>query len=210
MNAETIYDLFVHRKDVYALQTETGAYIPVKKEITVSDIQKHLNGEKTIGLYCLELDNTVKWACIDMDLKKPCSKCGSEHTYLKKERLYCEDCNLLMYDEQIKVFFEYANVIYEIFTDFNVILEFSGRKGYHIWVLFENPINATYAKQIITSRLNRIKLPKVEIFPKQTELNEGRKYGNLVKIPFATHKVSKQKSYLIKKNFEMGEQNGRY
>jgi hypothetical protein len=200
MKAEDLYRLFVHRKDVYAIQTNKGAYVPVKKEITISDIESHLKGEKTIGLYCLEKDNTVKWACVDMDLKKACSKCGSEHTFVKKNNLYCQDCKADIYDEELKNFFLHANMVYESFLDYNVILEFSGRKGYHIWILFDNPIHATLAKQIVTSRLNRLEIPRVEVFPKQTELSESLKYGNLVKIPFATHKVSGQKSYLIKEN----------
>lgn len=203
ISAKDLYNLFVHRKDVFAIQTTTGAYIPVRREITITDIQKHLEGEHTIGLYCLTTDNTVKWACVDLDLKKPCSKCGSEHTYVNKNNLVCSDCNASVYDEDLKIFFLQAKLVYDLFTDYKVILEFSGRKGYHVWILFDEPTNATFARQLVTSRLNRVKLPRLEVFPKQTELSESLKYGNLVKIPFATHKVSKQKSYLIQKNFEI-------
>ena len=67
LTAQQMLDLFVHRSDVFARQYENGAYYPVKRPITIADIEKHLEGDATYGLYCLDTDNTVKWACVDLD-----------------------------------------------------------------------------------------------------------------------------------------------
>ena len=167
--ANWLMETFIHRKDVFAEQQASGAYFPTRRAITTDDIEKHLRGEKTIGVYCLDKDNIVKWACVDLDDKK------------NPESLLPE-----------------ANKIYDSFTEFNRILEFSGRKGYHVWIFFKKPIQAKFAQQFVKSGLNRIGIGGVEIFPKQTELNEHRKYGNLVKIPMAIHRVSGKKSKILK------------
>ena len=52
LTAKQIKELFVHRKDVFAKQLPNGAYIPVRREITDDDIDEHLKGNKTYGLYC--------------------------------------------------------------------------------------------------------------------------------------------------------------
>ena len=175
MNAEQLYEVFVHRKDVFSTQQSSGAYFPTKRPITEDDIKKHLAGEITIGVYCLDTDNTVKWACVDID--------GDKHKdpEVNKQELFPE-----------------ANIIYNTFHDYPRMLEFSGRKGYHIWIFFNPRVTADYAQRLVKARLNRVGLNHHEVFPKQTTLNEGRKYGNLVKLPLALHKKSGLRSTIIK------------
>ena len=170
LTAQQIYDIFIHRKDVYSVQQSNGAYFPTKLPIVPSIIQHHIDGKITIGAYCLNTDNTVKWACVDIDSEEPDSR------------------RLL----------EEAQIVYDQFPDFPRMLEFSGRKGYHIWIFFWPPEQANYAQRLVKSRLNRVNMNRYEVFPKQTELNEGRKYGNLVKLPMATHRVSGRKSQILK------------
>jgi hypothetical protein len=164
-----IFDLFVNRTDVFAVQQTGGQYYPVKRPITLDDIESHLKGEITIGVYCLNTDNKVKWACIDIDMPEDMDKAIND-----------------------------AYAIYDLFPELARALEFSGRKGYHVWIFFKNPVNAGYAQTLVKARLNRVGLNKHEIFPKQTELNEGRKYGNLVKLPLGLHKRSGKRSELLK------------
>lgn len=171
---DKLFDLLVHRKNVFAKQLDNGMYIPVKEQFTKERLKEHVGGEKTYGLYVLDTDNTVKWACIDLD--------GDDLENLKKD----------------------AEQIYDLYPEFTRMLEFSGRRGYHVWVIFKEPVPAIFAQQLVKSRLNRIKMLKYEVFPKQTELNENRKYGNLVKIPLAIHRVSGKRSEIIR--FDEGEE----
>ncbi len=168
---EFIIDTFFYRSDVFALQTNKG-YFPVKRPITVRDIEKHLAGEITIGAYCMGTDNKVKWCCVDID--------GQEDA------------------DSLAIMRFQGEKIYNLFPEFGRILEFSGRRGYHIWVLFKEPISAELATRIVKARLSSRNIFGHEIYPKQTELNEFRKYGNLVKVPFALHKVSGKRSEIIK------------
>jgi len=175
LTAEQLMGLFVHRKDVFSTQQKNGAYFPTKRPITVEDIEKHIAGDTTIGVYCLEIDNTVKWACVDLDGDK--DKTPAEN----RRMLYPE-----------------ANIVFNTFHDFPRMLEFSGRKGFHIWVFFEPRVTADYAQRLVKARLNRVGLNRHEVFPKQTELNESRLYGNLVKLPMAVHKKTGLRSEIIK------------
>ena len=145
LTAEQLWELFVNREDVYALQMTTGAYYCQKKAIVLEDIREHLNGKKTIGAYALALDNKVKWACVDLD--------GTDMVKLKVE----------------------ANIMYNSFKGFPRMLEESGRRGYHVWVFFKPRVTAVYAQSLVKAYLNRIGLNKYEIFPKQIVLNATRK-----------------------------------
>ena len=176
LTAEQIMKIFMHRKDVFATQQNSGAYFPTKRPITIQDIKNHLLGVTTVGAYCLTPDNNVAWACVDIDSDSKGTNL-SEMLRIKKEAFEC----------------------YELFSDFPRMLEFSGRKGYHIWIFFRPTIQALYAQTLVKARLNTmVRTCSYEVFPKQTELNEGRKYGNLVKIPHAYHRVSKKRSVILK------------
>ena len=173
LKPEQLKDLFFHRDDVFAQQLDKGMYFPVKRPITIKDIKQHLKGEITLGAYCLRQDNTVRWCCVDIDI----------HGEVNSKSLW-----------EVK---KEAIKIYLLFNDLPRIIEYSGRRGYHVWILFKKPTNALYAQRLVKARLNREGLNKHEVFPKQTELNEGRKYGNLVKIPMAKHRVSGRFSQIL-------------
>lgn len=175
LNANQMLNYFFHRRDVFSEQESSGAYHPVKRRITLDDIQAHINGDKTISAYCLNTDNTIKWACIDVDGDKTLPPETNE-----------------------KKLYPLCRVIYNSFPEFERMLEFSGNKGYHIWIFFRNPIYARLGQKIVSARMNLVGIFGHEIFPKQIELNENRKYGNAVKLPQALHKVSGKRSYIVK------------
>lgn len=60
-------DLFCHRRDLYALQTKTGAYFLRRNEIDDAVIDAHLEGRITAGWYALTPDSTVRWVALDAD-----------------------------------------------------------------------------------------------------------------------------------------------
>jgi len=168
LTSQELYDLFINREDVFAVQSKKGGYFPVKRKIEISDIDKHLLGDITLGVYCLDKDSKVKWGCVDLD--------GDDLVDLKKK----------------------ATIIFNLFSDFKRMLEFSGRRGYHVWIFLEKKQSAEYIKTMIRSRLGRVSLNNYEVFPKQTCLNETRQYGNLVKLPLGKHLGSGKFSEIIK------------
>ena len=168
LTAKELFDLFVHRRDVFAIQLDDGRYVPERRPITINDIEKHLDGKITIGVYCLNTDNTIKWACVDLD--------GSNLPRMSEE----------------------ADIMMGIFPEFRRIKEFSGRRGWHVWVLFDKPMQAAYAQKLVKARLNRVNMLKYEVFPKQISLDKNRKYGNLCKLPLGIHRKSGKRSEITK------------
>lgn len=59
--------LFLHRRDIYAVQRADGSYFLLEEPITAEVLQQHLAGERTCGWYALESDNTVRWVALDAD-----------------------------------------------------------------------------------------------------------------------------------------------
>ena len=148
----------IGRTDTYALQLKTGAYVPIHKNVGKEVLSKHLNGEHTIGSYVISEDGTSTYGVIDID--------GDKNDLEPLKRL--------------------GETIYSLFPDFSRVLEFSGRRGYHVWIFFKNPENPKFIKELIKTRLKTLSLRNIEIFPKQDSL-EGKKLGNLIKVPLGKH-----------------------
>jgi hypothetical protein len=161
--------LFIHRKDVYAVQVKYGEkciYVPKYQLLTQEDIEKHLEGKITLGIYTLGLDNTIKWICLDID---------SQHVK------NTEEIRDLIYKRCVRKFGLDA-----------VRVEASGSPhNYHVWVFFDNPIEARFGNALGLKILEGVK--HVELFPKQTALT-GKRLGNLVKLPLGIHKKSGKRS----------------
>jgi hypothetical protein len=158
--------LFIHRKNVYAVQVKSGdeyIYVPKYEVLTENEVQRHLDGKITLGVYALNEDNTVKWLCFDID-----------HAHVENSEEACK----VIFEKCVAQFGEEAVRIEESGTPHN----------FHVWVFFAEPIQAVYARSLgllILKELNK----GVEVFPKQTTLT-GKRLGNLVKLPLGLHQKS--------------------
>jgi hypothetical protein len=163
--APKLLQLFIHRTDVFAVQVKYGnkyIYVPKYQPLVQENIEKHLEGKITLGVYTLGLDNTVKWICFDID---------SQHVENS------EDARDLIYKRCVQKF------------DLDAVrVEASGSPhNFHVWVFFADPIDARFARTLGLKILENIE--HVELFPKQTVLT-GKRLGNLVKLPLGYHKKS--------------------
>jgi hypothetical protein len=79
---------------------------------------------------------------------------------------------------------------------FNIpyLTEFSGKKGYHIWVFFDKP----FPNHVARTLANAIAFDN-EVFPKQDRVGKG-KLGNLVKAPLGKHQVTGNWCLFLDKN----------
>lgn len=163
--ASEIMKLFVHRSDVYAVQIKTSescVYMPKYEVLTETEVQQHLDGKVTLGVYALNVDNTVKWLCFDVD-----------SAHVKNSEKTCTIT---------------AERCVQRFGSAAVRTEQSGSPhNFHVWVFFAKPIQAAQARALGQQVLNG--LSGVELFPKQIALT-GKMLGNLVKLPLGLHKKS--------------------
>lgn len=188
---ESFLTLFQGRENYHARQwvSDKGkaGYAPVSEPINPTHIRGHLMGLYTLGVYQLNLSNRVKWIVFDLDVAKE----------------YITDLN----DPQFKCWIEggFRNVLLDFrklleVYHISALYEFSGFKGYHVWLLFEDEISAGLAQGIARKLAAQIDLGSypfcLEIFPKQTRISQAN-FGNLVKLPGGVHKLTGLRSYFV-------------
>ena len=176
-------DLFSGREDVFAYQTEQG-YYPVRRKMNSQDVVEHLEGQKTLGVYVLRSDNSVKFCAFDVDLKKDLSQDYSNSMQL------CRDV-VVELRERLKL------------ENIKNYVEFSGNKGYHVWIFFDRWIQAYKVRFVLKSIAESLSLHEeisVEIFPKQSDHEGG--LGNLIKLPLGIHKKTSNRCVFVDENFE--------
>jgi len=182
--------LFSGKEDCFARQwvdKQEGkqGYVPVRRPLEVQDLEEHLSGRKTYGIYLMKSDATVKLAVIDADLVKQ----------FRKGKLKGEDRGLIRREHHYLV-----SRIKELGGEMGIrpLLEFSGGKGFHFWFFFETPVAAGEAKMHLEGIKGALKDDlsafNLEVFPKQVKLS-GKGFGNLVKLPLGVHRLTGKRSY---------------
>ncbi len=181
--------LFSGREDCFARQwadRETGkqGYVPMRRALGQNDLEAHLRGRSTYGIYLLRRDARVRTAVIDVDLVK---------TFRNRK---------LTTDERKQVGQE-KRFLFSRITDLSrarglaPLAEFSGGKGWHFWYFFAEPVHAGAAKELLTGIRDGIAGDlaafSLEVFPKQEEFS-GKGLGNLVKLPLGVHQMTGRRS----------------
>ena len=182
--AQLLYNTFVVNRRAIAVQKSDGNYIAQYTNVTKHDVYTMLKEQKSIGTYQqLYKSPYLKWICLDFDCR------DKDNPNL--EELY-RDCiypiNKFLKSKQIK----YIN-------------EFSGRRGIHIWILFDKLIQKQVAYNIIQKIIfdsdvkydeNKYGLDK---FP-ANGISKNNVFGKQVKIPLSKHKKG-QHSFLFEGDF---------
>jgi len=189
---ERYLELFSGREDCFARQWVNKSegkqgYVPVRRPLEPADIEEHLRGFKTYGLYLLDSGSCVRTAVIDADLSREFRGAGlkaDDKKLVRREGLYLF--------QRIKELSEDAGL--------SPLLELSGGKGYHFWYFFDPPAEASRAKKAllpITKYLSGdLSAFGLEVFPKQDQLS-GKGFGNLVKLPLGIHRLTGKRSYFL-------------
>ena len=195
-DAYKVIDLFSGREGVFAKQwvSQTGdtGYTPVYEALTPNIVQQHFNGSITVGVYQIKLDNTVSFIAFDVDIKKDVY----EEVVSSPERFESAINNCK------KAVKEIVNILAQ--NNINSYIEFSGNKGFHVWVFLDSPLMARIARHFAIEVIKRVSIEdgvSVEAFPKQSFVREN-KLGNLIKIPYGFHLKTGKQSYFVDGNFK--------
>lgn len=144
--------------------------MPIHKKLTVETLKKHLLGQMTVGSYVIREDGLINFAVIDID---------GDPAHL--------DLSLTL-----------AYFIIPLFPEYKRCLEFSGRKGYHIWIFPKKPEHPAFLRELVHSRLRAKGLMNIEVFPKQdSTAGLGKRLGNLMKTPGGIHLGSGKRSKVL-------------
>lgn len=151
-------------------------------ELAVWDIQRHLEGHITLGLYAINpKTQRVKWMAIDADYRKA-----------------LEDLLKLQY---------------ELGQDgIQAALEQS-RRGGHLWILFEKPVQARQARIYIRHLAGKLSVELkgsgasdgIELFPKQDCVEEGQ-FGNAIRGPLGVHRAANKRYWFYGAPYELPAQ----
>lgn len=180
---------FSGRADAFARQWADKAegkqgYVPVRRALTHVDLEMHLSGNRTYGIYLLRADATVTTAVLDADLKTAFRNrlTAGQRAGIEKDRRFLFD--------RVRELLRGCGV--------EPLAEVSGGKGFHFWVFFSAPVPAGRARRLLDgvrqSIADKLTAFDLEVFPKQDHLS-GKGLGNLVKLPLGVHRVSGRRSY---------------
>jgi hypothetical protein len=183
-SAEALADFtlarIVVRKDVFGVST------PEKRrtghaELTKELLTRHYRGLENIGAHLISTDN--RCLCLVADVDAHDDKADPE------------------------VNWQCVNLIVDTLKTYGLVplvCDSNGKGGFHVRAFFKKPVAADVAywlAQQIEGRLKAAGLPKVEIFPKQGEVNIDTPYGNWVRFP---GKHPKREHYTRVYDFQAG------
>lgn len=205
-------DRFVHREDTFSIQwfskqsnewrfwrvTEgtcpndppcPRGKCPHKRDVplTTQHIEQHIAGSKTLGVYQLDNNDTVKWLCLDVDVNKDAAATSSLSADALHAWVRQHTRKLAQAAQRYRLPF---------------LVEFSGSKGYHLWFFFAEPVPAREAMALgrfLDAQVEPPHFLHTEVFPKQTG---QRSFGNLVKLPLGKHQKTGNRCLFVDRNFE--------
>lgn len=175
--ARQLYDIFFEGCTHYAVakinRTGALAYYTEEGVPSLDLIEQHLDGKVVLGAYTLLPGNIVRWMAFDIDSKAS--------------------------PEQAK---EIARKLCDFLNGVSYLIEWSGNKGYHIFIFFTSPVPAVEAKAIgdhIRDTLGFAKSgdPHVEVYPKQDKLTPSNPLGNLLRLPLGQHPTTHNRTFFV-------------
>lgn len=170
--AKKIYELFVVNRNAMAVQLADGNYVTKYTKITENDIFCMLVERKAIGSYQqLYKSPYLKWICFDFDCK------DKDEPNVSKLYTFCTE-PLTKHLDELGIFY---------------INEFSGRRGIHTWILFDNYVKKEDAYNLVQAIKKAVSWNYavdefgLDEFP-STYSSKGNVVGKQVKIPLSKHK----------------------
>lgn len=188
-----LFDIFYVDDKKYGRQQADGSYKLVKGTITPATIDDMLLNQKSLLTYQeLHVVNRafIKWICIDLDISK--------------KEIVQNDVNIA----NIKTVKDAADEVCK-FLDYKQIpylLEFSGRRGFHIWVIFDKNTSKENGYKLIEYIIDNVKdkfnqIINADKFPKTPSVSAKTKgVGFGVKLPLSQNKASGKLSFFLKRN----------
>ena len=168
--------LFQGNPQVFAEQITDGSYRPIERPMRWKDYQDHLEGEATYGIYPVLPNNLTMLLVWDIDTG------NLGHV----ERL-ADTLDLFMDEDQY-------------------LIEFSGRKGWHLWVFLDDWYSSIAAYRAVRAVLQLAKMEGTEAYPKQPELSPSKPLGNLIKLPLGKHKLGNWSYFTNRANAHLNNQ----
>ena len=175
--ATLLQETFATNQSFYLEQKTDGTYRKKSGTVSIKCLEKMLRDKSSIAILQKNFDSSIKWICFDFDILK--SQLDSDRAERAKEELKRCTAEFCLGLESIQIPY---------------LLEFSGNRGFHIWVTFKGSIEYRAGfefQQAILEQLDATydeQLVALDLFPKTANPTTG--IGNGVKIPLSLHSKS--------------------
>ena len=166
--AKRLLELFRGREDAFAEHGST--WHPVRRPLTIDDLEAHVRGERVLGVYLVRPDETVSFGTGDFDDEEDPDSCRALGERLRDQ--------LVTMGIPLEA----------------TLRNFSGGKGYHTHLFVEKPVSAAIMRRTLDIASVLAELPEHEIFPKQDKVDD---LGNLIKLPLAVHPKTKKQASIL-------------
>lgn len=177
--AQRLYELLVVNPSVIAIQQKDGRYATCYIQYDEYLLAEMLRRRGSAGCYQQNPGGLIKWICLDFDCKKKTNPPLDELYNLIKTSV------LKKLDE----------------IGISYITEFSGRRGIHVWIIFEEKISKKIGYSIIQELVKDLSFDEskfgLDKFP-ATDSSSGNKVGKQVKFPLSVHRSGAQ-SFIFEK-----------
>lgn len=191
--SDKLFNIFYVDSHKYGMQQDNGSYKLIKQKIspvTVEDMLKHQKSLLTYQELHIVDNAFIKWICIDLDIIK--------------SEIDTNEVNI----ENLTAVKKTTDLLSDYLDSINIphLVEFSGRRGFHIWIVFERNITKEEGYNLINYiyKNTRDKFEKnitADLFPKTPYVNKRSKgIGYGVKLPLSQNKVSNKLSFFLEKN----------
>lgn len=194
--AGKLFEYFVINQRYFAIQ-KNGYYHAKNQYVNSKTIENILRNKNSF--LCYQEDyNLIKWICFDFDVNKEPIDNGEFEKY--KSDFY-QELNISI--QKLLNFLDEKNI--------NFLIEFSGNRGIHIWILFEINITRQDGYLIFQSILDKADIQlntqkfSLDKYPKSLHSSTKTDKGTGVKIPLSFHQKSKKYSCIIEslKSFDL-------
>jgi hypothetical protein len=179
-----LHKIFATDVGWHALQQSDGTYRKTYGGASLALLKKVLIEKKAVALYQKNIDRTLKWICYDFDIIK---------AYLEKSSFQEGRAELVNTVRSFCAGLEDLEIPY--------LLEFSGNRGYHVWITFSENIPYQMGYEIQQTLLAKIdtkfnqNIIAIDFFPSSSMATDGVGVG--VKIPLSKHAKSNRYAHLI-------------
>jgi replicative DNA helicase len=170
--SDLLYSLLARHGQPYSMARGTeylpqrqgdGSYVP----LTTAMLQNHVAGTITLAIQPINpQDGNVMFAVLDID-----SDGGRDALWRS---------------------YQQAKAVQQSTQD-PLYIEFSGRRGWHVWAFFASPTSAQEARDYMTALGKKVGLPHFEVFPAGITLSNTY-YPTPVKVPCGVHPGSGKRS----------------
>ena len=199
--SKELLNTFFYNRRVFAKQEkeDSGKVIFLTKYQSIDSVKiKYALQNKLALMTYQQNQNNLRWVCLDFDIQKCVQK--EKYDFLQ-DMQYREK---LIEDVEIAI-----KKLKEL--NINYVMEYSGNRGIHIWIFFEEEVSKALGYTIIEKILEKIKFRytfvedsgiMLDKYPKNGNA-EGNRIGLGVKMPLSYHQKSECYSYIIEKTSDI-------